>query len=388
MRDEAAFEEMRRHLLKLYEGVQVSHSFFEAGHYVDCVPISQQPSLKGRGEQAAKAPPRPTSPSRPPKGETGSAAPGKTQTLDLRLTRKNDSFGHRTACPARTIPMRRVTLEDMVHFATLSEFLRGRKIDDGSFDRPRNEKPTNGGHYYARGYQFVDNFGADAWLDVWSPKVQSHEMSLSQIWVVGSEGDGKQTVEAGWQVFPDKWGSDQAALFIFYTSKNYNDGCYNLECTGFVQIANNVYLGRGFDHYSSIGGGQWGFNLQWKRHTTGDWWLFYKGPGSYIAVGYYPKSLFGDGTLASKATKVAFGGEDTSVPSALEMGSGREASEGWQKSSFQNFAFFIDTSMVSQWAKLDKQEIVSSCYTTDIHNIFGSWGTYLYFGGPKCDQSP
>ena len=70
------------------------------------------------------------------------------------------------------------------------------------------------------------------------------------------------------------------------------------------------------------------------------------------------------------------------------MGSGREASEGWQKSSLQNFAFFIDTSMVSQWAKLDKQEIVSSCYTTDIHNIFGSWGTYLYFGGPKCDQSP
>ena len=94
VRDEAAFEEMRRHLLKLYEGVQVSHSFFEAGHYVDCVPISQQPSLKGRGEQAAKAPPRPTSPSRPPKGETGSAAPGKTQTLDLRLTRKNDLSGN------------------------------------------------------------------------------------------------------------------------------------------------------------------------------------------------------------------------------------------------------------------------------------------------------
>ena len=104
MRDEAAFEEMRRHLLKLYEGVQVSHSFFEAGHYVDCVPISQQPSLKGRGEQAAKAPPRPTSPSRPPKGETGSAAPGKTQTLDLRLTRKNNSFGHGPRVPRANDP--------------------------------------------------------------------------------------------------------------------------------------------------------------------------------------------------------------------------------------------------------------------------------------------
>jgi Neprosin len=388
VRDEAAFEEMKRHLLSLYEGVHVAHSFFEAGHYVDCVPIDQQPSLRGRDPQDTKGPPRAIVPTRPPKAQAGDRPPGKTQTLDLRLTGKKDPFGRRMACAARTIPMRRVTLEGMVRFESLNAFLRGRKIDDGSLDRPREQRPADGGHYYARGYQFVDNFGGDAWLNVWSPKVQSNEMSLSQLWIVGSEGEGKQTVEACWQVYPDKWSSDQAALFIFYTTKNYKDGCYNLDCTGFVQVASNVYLGRGFDHYSAIGRGQWGFNLQWKRHTTGDWWLFYKGPSNYIAVGYYPKSLFGDGALASKATKIAFGGEDSSVPAALEIGSGRKASEGWQKSAFQNFAFYIDTSTTSQWAKLDKQEIVSACYTTDIHNIFGSWGTYLYFGGPKCDQTP
>jgi hypothetical protein len=49
-----------------------------------------------------------------------------------------------------------------------------------------------------------------------------------------------------------------------------------------VQIANNVYFGKGFDHYSSTNGGQWGFNLQWKRAPDGNWWLFYKGPGNYI----------------------------------------------------------------------------------------------------------
>jgi Neprosin len=293
------------------------------------------------------------------------------------------------ACPRGAIPMRRVTLEEIVRFPTLSNFLHAGKIDDGSLDRHPEQKPGVGAHYYARGLQFVDNIGGDAWLNVWSPTVEPDQMSLSQLWVVGSEGTDKQTVEAGWQVYPDKWSSSQAALFIYYTADNYNKtGCYNLECDGFVQVANNVYLGRGFDHYSATNGGQWGFNLQWKRNTDGNWWLFYRGPGNYIAVGYYKSSLFANGSLSTKAEKIAFGGEDSAVPSALQIGSGEKASGGWQKAAFQNKIFYIDTKTVSQWSKLSSQEVVHDCYTTDIHNIFGDWGTYLYFGGPKCTITP
>ncbi len=187
VRDEAAFEEMKGHLLSLYDGVRVKQSFFETGHYVDCVPVAQQPSLKGEAD--AKPPARAATPTQPPKGQKGGQAPGKTQTLNLTLTGKKDAFGHKMACPARTIPIRRVTLEDIVRFSTLSQFLRGRKVDDGSLDRQGDQRPADGGHYYARGVQFIDNFGADAWLNVWSPKVASEEMSLSQLWVVGSEGE-------------------------------------------------------------------------------------------------------------------------------------------------------------------------------------------------------
>lgn len=394
VRDAAAFEEMRSYILSYYDGIAVKHSFVEDGRTVDCVPIEQQPSLhSGKGGEKSELRPAPiTRPITPPKPEKGAAAPGSTRAIDLTLKKgKRDVFGNELYCAKGTIPIRRMTLDDIMRFPTLRDFLRAGKWDDGSLDREgrthpnRNNPDDSSTHYYARGYQFVDNFGGDGWLNVWSPTVAKDSMSLSQLWVVGSEGEGKQTVEAGWQVYPNKWGSDKAALFIFYTTKNYSDGCYNLECKGFVQIANNVYLGKGFTHYSSSGDGQWGFNLQWKRHTDGNWWLFYKGNANYIAVGYYPKTLFGTGTLASKATKVAFGGEDSGDASAKQMGSGALAADGWQKAAFLNFAFYIDTSTVSQWANLTKYESNPDCYTATINNIYGSWGTYLYFGGPKCN---
>jgi hypothetical protein len=392
VKDDASFQEMRDHILSLYEGVTVKHSFVEDGRHVDCVPFEQQPSLRGgKGTDHSKQP-SPAQRASPPATKKGDTQPRSAKSLDLTLSRgKRDRFGNEMFCAKGTVPLRRVTIDDIARFRTLSDFLRAGKWDDGSLDRDgrihgnRLNPDDTSTHYYARGFQFVDNFGGDAWLNVWSPTVATSEMSLSQLWVVGSEGDGKQTVEAGWQVYPDKWSSDKAALFIFYTTKNYSDGCYNVECSGFVQVANNVYLGKGFDHYSATNATQWGFNLQWKRNTDGNWWLFYKGPGNYIAVGYYPKSLFGNGTLASNATKIAFGGEDTGSASAKQMGSGSLSADGWQKATYQNRAFFIDTSTVSQWANLTKFESNPDCYTATINNIFGSWGTYLYFGGPKCN---
>ena len=52
-----AFEDMREHILSLYDGVQVTHSFLLGPQYVDCVPILQQPSVRALGltELAADA---------------------------------------------------------------------------------------------------------------------------------------------------------------------------------------------------------------------------------------------------------------------------------------------------------------------------------------------
>jgi hypothetical protein len=66
------------------------------------------------------------------------------------------------------------------------------------------------------------------------------------------------------------------------------------------------------------------------------------------------------------------------------MGSGNLAAEGWKKAAFQKLMFYIDTTTRSQWANLGKIETRPDCYMVDIHNIFGSWGTYLFFGGPTA----
>lgn len=386
----SAFEEMKAHLAQLYEGITPTNSFSERGRFVDCVPLEQQPGLRRPGAaRETLQKPSLKGLSTPSLQRPESDAVGrKTDALDITLKPGvRDAFGHEMYCVDGTFPMQRLTLAELTRFKNLRSFFRKGSLGDNFDLRPNPNQPRpipgdDSTHYYARGVQFVDNFGGDAWLDLWSPIVADGHMSLSQLWIVGGDGDSKQTAEAGWQVYSGK-GSD-ARLFIYYTTKGYTDGCYNTECSGFVQIANNIYLGGGFDHYSSAGGAQWGFNLQWQRNTDGNWWLFYRGPGDYIAVGYYPHSLYGSGVMANKSEKVAFGGEDTGGTAAKQMGSGEKANTGWQHAAYQHTIFYIDTNRTSQWANLSKYESNPDCYTGDLHNIFGSWGTYLYFGGPKC----
>ncbi|HST25682.1 MAG TPA: neprosin family prolyl endopeptidase [Gaiellaceae bacterium] len=392
--DAKAFSQMQAYVLRRYTGVTARNSFVEpARRIVDCVAFAAQPGIRGHAAAAAgsKTPPAPGSgPLKPPRDARKIAFP-RDRALDITLkATQRDGFGNPRFCRAGDVPLARVTLNELKRFRTLASFFaKGDLREDfkpGHPD-PHPIPPDDDTHYYARGVQFVDNLGADAWLNVWSPSVSSDQMSLSQIWVVGSSGSTKQTAEAGWQVYPDKWGGSNAALWVYYTTAGYSSGsgCYNLDCSGFVQVANNVYLGGGFDHYSTAGGTQWGFELQYKRDPrNGNWWLFYRGPGDWIPVGYYPHSVYGTGQLATNAQKVAFGGEDTGKPSALQMGSGEFASGNFGKSAYQHTAFYIDTKIVSQWTTLSSETSDTTCYTTDIGSSSGSWGVYLFLGGPKC----
>jgi hypothetical protein len=107
VKDSATFEQMRRHLLDLYAGISVSHSFATDGQIFDCVPIDEQPGLRRQAPSAVAAPPR-----SPWAGARAIAG-------DRRLASEAQEQG----CPTGTIPMRRVTLEEITRFATLRDFL-------------------------------------------------------------------------------------------------------------------------------------------------------------------------------------------------------------------------------------------------------------------------
>src|SRR3954452_15190384 len=55
--NEDAFGEMRSHVSQLYEGVEALHSFVDVdGGVIDCIPIEQQPALRGSSESIPTAP--------------------------------------------------------------------------------------------------------------------------------------------------------------------------------------------------------------------------------------------------------------------------------------------------------------------------------------------
>jgi hypothetical protein len=113
--NKAGFEQMKTHILKLYEGVEVSHSYADSdGVIFDCVVRRTQPSARQAGGVAQ--PPDLASPPHTGGGEgRARPVPGVPQPLQ--------NQADKLSCPEGTIPMRRVTLEDVARLGTTERFL-------------------------------------------------------------------------------------------------------------------------------------------------------------------------------------------------------------------------------------------------------------------------
>ncbi len=385
VRDQAAFEEMRAHVLKMYDGVQPVHTFVSDGALFDCIAIASQPAVRLLGLTRIERQP-PTS--AVAGGYAAGRTPGDAKAIEspLRLGLK-DPYGNRMSCVTETIPMARITLETVTRFTTLDDFFSKGPGGGGSPPPVRQGEIVPGGsdHLYAVGRQEpLTNFGGNSWLNLWTP---TGGFTLSQQWYAGGgSGAGQQTVEGGWVVFKEKFNSDKPVLFIFYTADNYGtQKCYNLLCGKFVQTSSHHYLGGSWAQYSVTGGTQWGFEMQWKLFR-GNWWLFIRGAGDYEAIGYYPTSIFNNGQMSRNATQITYGGETAPPKPYPQMGSGEHASTGWQHAAFQKGIFYIprdEDNGTGVWASLTKLP-TPSCYSIEItpSSEGGSWGTYFYFGGP------
>jgi len=238
----AAFEEIKSHILTMYDGIgEVTHSFIYDDEYGDCVDVKKQPSVRLQGIDAIAS--APTDTCSEEKAKVGDGPQDQIVESPLKLDLK-DSFGNAIFCQELTIPFPRLTLEKLTSFRTLADFFsKGNDTEpalsiDGGGDghSSRRQLVTRGPgqpHLYAVGSQTVNNFGGNSWLNVWNPV---GDFSLSQQWYVGGSGDNLQTVEGGWAVYPDKFKANKAVLFIFYTADNYKTKkCWNLDCVAFVQ---------------------------------------------------------------------------------------------------------------------------------------------------------
>jgi hypothetical protein len=401
VKDTAAFEEMRQHILTMYQDVEVAHSFVLGSVHFDCVPVTQQPAARILGIQGAPPPPQSLlAPRSTPNDTTADGSASLTAHLDVAV--QLDEFGNQIGCEQDTIPMRRLNLEEMTRFPTLRDFFAkgpdsaGQAKVPGAPGHADTQDPATFlagnptlNHRYAIMFQNVNNLGGSSTLNVWSPNVNTtlgEAMSLSQEWYIGSAGASTQTAEVGWQVMPQLWGTKSPVLFIYWTANDYDQtdypgikggGCYNLSCPGFYQTASDQMLGAPLSA-STAGGAQYEFTAEYYL-SGGNWWLAINGKW----VGYYSGSLYHGGQMSRNSQLIEFGTETYGTASVWPpSGSGNWSSEGANFAAYQRDLFMIGLSGQSFWDSLTSYQPSPGCYTTTGPYSGTSGSVFFYAGGP------
>jgi Neprosin/Neprosin activation peptide len=386
--NEDAFSEMKDHVLGLYQGVDPVRSFVdETGAIFDCIPVEQQPALRGSKDGVPKAPDLPPieSPGASEKTPQGGEAEMRANIAGSPLSpNRKDWHGNIMHCPQGTIPMRRITLEDVTRFPTLRAFMR--KGPGGAGRPPRAVEPDTvpATHRWAHAYQGVTNGGGHSFLNLWRPSIGANQVfSLSQHWYVGGSGGNLQTAECGWQVYPDFYHDAQPHLFCYWTADDYQTtGCYNLTCNKFVQTSSSFSPGMALGPISIAGGQQYQIELAY-WHANGRWWLYMNGTQGTNAIGYYPDTLYGNGALKTAAAEIDYGGETVGTTSFPAMGSGAFANQGWQHAAYQSaIGYWPPAGGALVNANLTASQAWPGCYTAQT-NLYGApWSETLWFGGP------
>jgi len=380
-----AHEEMRQHILNTYREVPVTHSFLWGSSHFDCIPVMQQPAAKETGLNNIAAQP-PDSVLASPAGEHAGARRGGLL-KKLSRGRSADEFGNSLACEEGTVPMRRLTLDEMTRFHSLREYFQkgpngaGQPAEEGS-DEPA--ATASEAHKYSYMTQTVDNLGGSSTLNIWRPYVDTSKgevFSLSQEWYVGGTGTSTQTAEVGWQNFPGHYGDQNSRLFIYWTMDGYKtSGCYNMECNMFYQTSSEMPLGADFgDAYSTVGGDQYEFSAEFYLYE-GNWWLNVDGTW----IGYYPGSIYKGGQLTKHAQKIQFGSESVGTTMYPPEGSGHFSKDGYGQAAYQRNLFYFPTNGDAAWDKLTPQNPSPGCYTVSGQNTSttSGWSVYFLEGGP------
>ncbi|KAF9597089.1 hypothetical protein IFM89_015280 [Coptis chinensis] len=215
-------------------------------------------------------------------------------------------------------------------------------------------------------------FGAEGQINIQNPPVGPGQFSSAQIWIESADlGANFNALQAGWA------GSDPKV------------NCFNLHCSGFVQVDRSHPIGGLVEPVSKYGGEQHELALAISLDPkTKDWWLVNWGGLSrddYIHYGYWPKELFP--SFQGGADYVAWGGavhpgkNETSPP----MGTGHFDGNFVQTSYIKEIEVYVDENgnlanpIVSSFAPLAEN---SKCFGVQ---DLGYDDDSLYrftFGGP------
>ncbi|XP_045828829.1 uncharacterized protein LOC123920587 [Trifolium pratense] len=346
---------------------QLSFINTEAGYIVDCVDIYKQPAFDHPLLQNHKLQMKPS-------------FEEKNSQTSMKISSTKSIYGlEKVSCPKGTVPIRRVTKDDLIRGKYL---FNDRTLTQNGFRTGTAHvflRPS-GGPYY----------GVNGTTSVWHPSVVMGQESAGHLYVQNGNGDGTNKIIVGWHVFPQLYHNDNAThLYTYWKSGNAN-GCYNILCSGFVQTAQEYFVGSRIPRTSVYRGAMTEMPISLVQDPASkNWWLSV----AFKSIGYFPAHLFSN---LKEAGEVGWGGL-TVTPSGTNsppMGTGDFVNGDFSEVCyFRHVAYqsvsrkFIGpaTSLASTFNDCPK------CYNVVYYgDKGGQFGYSLQFGGGElpcnCDK--
>ncbi|KAH1214607.1 hypothetical protein GmHk_14G042300 [Glycine max] len=313
------------------------------GEIIDCIDINKQPAfdhplLKNHKLQ------------RKPNFKISSV---KDSTTRFIFGLKKDQY-----CPTGTVPIQRITKEDLIGDKLLNSHTLTQSTPGDHFAEV-SLVPGLGPYY-----------GVSGSLSIYNPKVEKDQISSSTLWV--QNGDANR-IEFGWHVNPRLYGDDKTHIYSRWTSDNYKKiGCFNMQCPGFVQTHKGIYLGTGVDNTSIHPS---------MDPITKSWWLSLES----TTIGYFPIALFSNLALAEQG---GWGGRTHAPPGSPSppMGSGYFSDAGFVHACYFRQVSFKNGSIQDYGPEeyhVQTNTDNPSCFGVEYYgNLRRQVGYSLQFGGP------
>ncbi|KAF9600472.1 hypothetical protein IFM89_009387 [Coptis chinensis] len=183
------------------------------------------------------------------------------------------------------------------------------------------------------------------------------------------------------QVNPILYGDFRTHLFGYWTVDGFKQtGCFDMRCSGFVQISKELTLGSILEPTSNKTH-QYENPFNVFLDKTGNWWL----SACDISVGYWPSKLFT--SMSNHAADLAFGGVTYNDPdkNPPPMGSGYYSDDEY--TCYARDINIMDGDGVYKnldSVDFDIDSFESNCYAQRVGDFKDGNGYTSYFSGQGC----
>ncbi|XP_058744794.1 protein neprosin-like [Vicia villosa] len=280
-------------------------------------------------------------------------------------------------CPPGTVPIKRTTKNDL--------------IGGKSYFNNGLVEHTHGNHYaevISKPGIFESYNEISGISSVYNINAKNDQTSSSVMYVRNGP-DSTSYIGMGWHVAPQLYNDDATHLYIVWTTDNFKTtGCFNLQCSGFVQTSPRNYLGGRFENTSIYGGHMIEITISITQDPqTQDWMLFNENE----MLGYFPATLFSN---LKSAHQVGWGGRTSSSNGGPSppMGSGYFPDHIYTHASYFRYVTYKVNNSTETIEPMEYhlEEVFDKpkCYSVKYYGVYeNEVGHSLQFGGPggSCD---